>query len=302
MLDHDQNKGFIFDIQKFSIHDGEGIRTLVFMKGCPLNCIWCSNPESQFRGVTIMDVRGNCIECRKCVAKCPLGAIDSETMEIDRAICDGCGKCCHTCYANAKKIVGQWVAIEDVMKIIEKDRLFYRNSGGGVTIGGGEPLIQISFVKNVLRRCLQTNIHTAIETCGYGEWEKIKEVFLLVDQVMYDIKHMDNQKHRELTGVGNELILKNAEALANMGKDITFRIPLISGYNDSERNIQMTGAFIRKISRNNQNIKVEILPLHHLGADKYGWIGQSYRMVDLPVPENKEKYNVILEKCGCNVV
>ena len=249
-----------------------------------------------------MDVRGNYIKCRKCVAKCSLGAIDSETMEIDRAICDGCGKCCHTCYANAKKIVGQWVAIEDVMKIIEKDRLFYRNSGGGVTIGGGEPLIQISFVKNVLRRCLQTNIHTAIETCGYGEWEKIKEVFLLVDQVMYDIKHMDNQKHRELTGVGNELILKNAEALANMGKDITFRIPLISGYNDSERNIQMTGAFIRKISRNNQNIKVEILPLHHLGADKYGWIGQSYRMVDLPVPENKEKYNVILEKYDCNVV
>lgn len=301
MFSEGKKKGFVFDIQKFSIHDGEGMRTLVFMKGCPLTCIWCSNPESQSPGASVLDVRSNCIQCGKCVEKCPIHAIDSETFEIDRSICDNCGLCCETCYANAKKIVGKWMTVKELIKVVEKDRIFYRNSGGGLTIGGGEPLTQPEFVEEVFHRCKKLHIHTAIETCGYAPWETVKNIFSYVDQVLYDIKHMDSKKHRELTGVGNERILDNAEKIVALNKDVTFRIPLIPGYNDSEENIRNTGEFIKEISRDNKSVKVEILPFHNFGADKYEWIGKTYKLRDLKTPQDevKLKYDKILQEYGC---
>ncbi len=276
-------KGTIFNIQKFSITDGTGIRTLVFMKGCPLRCVWCSNPESQEIGPEIMDVKNNCIKCGMCVEVCDIGAIDPETFDIDREKCIRCGKCADICYANSKRLTGEQYTVQEVLQKIEKDRVFYKNSGGGVTVGGGEPLMQAEFVAELLKNCKRLNIHTSIETSGFGPWDRVRSVFESLDHIFYDIKAMDSDLHRELTGVGNELILQNAKNIAEMKKDITLRIPLIPGMNDSDDNLKKTVRFIKELSKGNDNIKTEVLPYHDYGRDKYRWLGRKYWI------EGKEK-------------
>lgn len=304
MVQINNEKGIVFNIQKYSIHDGSGIRTLVFMKGCPLRCRWCSNPESQTFSEEIMFIKNKCIGCGKCVEVCPQKATDARTFEIDRNMCTACGNCAEVCYANAKKNVGTGYSVGEIMEVIEKDRVFYRKSQGGVTIGGGEPTAQPQFVLNLLKECKRLNIHTAIETCGYGEWKKVKEIFETVDQILYDLKHMDDQEHLKLTGVSNHLILRNAEKIARMGKAILFRIPVIPGYNSNDENIIEAGKFIKRLMNFNEQIQVELLPYHNLGADKYSSLGRTYQLDDLKPPETekKEYWNNILESCGCNVV
>lgn len=271
-----EQTGTIFNIQKFSIADGVGIRTLVFMKGCPLRCIWCSNPESQIRGVEIMDVKTNCIGCGNCVAACELNAVDPKTFDIDRTVCTRCGACASRCYANAKKTVGKDYTIRELMEIISRDRIFYQNSGGGVTVGGGEPLMQPAFVSEFLEACQGVHIHTAIETCGYGEWEHVRPVFEHTDQIFFDLKAMDDELHRKLTGVGNELILDNAGRMVKLGKQVVFRIPLIKGINDSDENLAQTAAFVTECMKDNDQISLELLPYHSYGRDKYRWLDRDY--------------------------
>lgn len=296
-----ETTGTIFNTQKFSIHDGNGLRTLIFMKGCPLNCLWCSNPESQNPKLEIMDVKSNCIGCGKCAILCESNAIHDSTFDIDRSLCVKCGKCAIKCYANAKKMVGKETTVREMMELIEKDRIFYTNSGGGVTVGGGEPLMQPEFVRDLLSSCRQSNIHTAIETCGYGKWDDIKEVFEATDQIFFDLKALDSNLHRELTGVENEIILENASRLVKSlrrDQEIVFRIPLVPGCNDSEENIEATGIFVSTLEGPNKNISIEILPYHNLGEDKYKWLNREYSLAQLKKHEKEtvEHYKEILRK------
>lgn len=297
-------RGTIFNIQKFSIHDGEGIRTLIFMKGCPLRCIWCSNPESQKPFLEVMDVKSNCVACGKCVKLCRKNAVDPVTFNIDRNLCDKCGICAEYCYANAKKLTGKQVTVDELKSIIEKDRIFYTNSGGGVTIGGGEPVMQYEFVTELLKECHKSNIHTAIETCGYGIWADICSIFDYLDEVFFDLKMMDSGRHKDLTGVENRMILENARHIAEKGLKITFRIPLIPAINDDRENIEATGRFVASLSKENENIAVEILPYHELGKDKYKWLDVRYKAEDIEKPDKArvEEHKALLEKLGCRVI
>lgn len=300
-----ETTGVIFNTQKFSIHDGDGMRTLIFMKGCPLRCLWCSNPESQEPEVEIMDVKSKCVGCGKCVLLCENHAVKAESFDIDRKLCRRCGACARKCYANAKKIVGQTVTIREMMRLIEKDRIFYTNSGGGVTIGGGEPLMQREFVEELLKTCRASNLHTAIETCGYGKWEDVKGVFEAADQIFFDLKAMDPALHRRLTGADNERILENAcrlAAFAGAEKDLIFRIPLVPGCNDSRQNIEETARFAASLQRADNRISVEILPYHNLGEDKYRWLNRDYPLPGLKKfsSETVDEYKDLLRRyCLC---
>ena len=296
--------GTVFNTQKFSIHDGTGIRTLIFMKGCPLRCIWCSNPESQRTGPEVMFVRSKCTGCGKCAALCREAAVDDVTFDIDRSRCVKCGLCTSKCYAGAKKMTGRQVTVREMMELIEKDRIFYTNSGGGVTVGGGEPALQHGFVEELLKACRASHIHTAIETCGYGRWQDICGMFDNADQIFFDLKAMDPELHRRLTGVSNELILHNAEQAAAGGNEIIFRIPLIPGCNDSLTNIEDTGAFVGGLSGNGSNVSIEILPYHDLGRDKYRWLDMDYGLENTGKPDatRVEELKTILKDRGCSVV
>lgn len=268
-------KGLIFDIQKFSLHDGPGFRTLVFMKGCPAECLWCSNPEGQEPHTEIMFIKGNCIGCGKCVVVCPVaGAISAEDFEINRELCTNCGECAEVCPANAKKLTGRWVSVGELVKEVEKDRLFYKNSGGGVTVGGGEPLMQHEFVANFLKECQRLNIHTAIETCGVAKWEHLEKVLKYTDLLYFDIKHMDRITHIKWTGVDNAMILENAKRASSVACSMIVRIPLISRFNDSKRDIEEAAEFVHSL---NKDMALELLPYHTLGAPKYQWLGLEYK-------------------------
>lgn len=302
----DSIKGNIFNIQKFSITDGVGIRTLIFMKGCPLRCKWCSNPESQKYNLEIMDVKVNCTGCGKCAVACENGAVDNVTFDVDRTKCTDCGKCTRVCFANAKKMVGKEYTIEEVMKQIEKDRIFYRNSGGGVTIGGGEPTAQAPFVSELLKYCQKSHINTAIETCGYGKWENIEPVFRYTDQVFFDLKSINSEIHKKYTGVGNELILENAAKATEVCNQIIFRVPLIPRVNDNEENLRLTGEFVSELQKKHskKNIAIELLPFHNFGASKYRWMNVPYEMGNLKPQSNieMEKNKDIIRRAGATTL
>jgi pyruvate formate lyase activating enzyme len=278
-------KGLIFDIQRYSLHDGRGIRTLVFMKGCPLRCLWCANPESQSVRREIGHTAKNCVHCGVCAAHCKNDAIDPNDFSIDRSRCDRCGACSRVCGVRAKRWIGRETTVSALMEDIEKDRLFYLNSGGGVTVGGGEPLAQADFVEDLLRACKAVHIDTAIETCGFAEWEKLSGILSYTDTVLYDLKHMDSGEHRRLTGVDNALILDNARRTGNRNRTV-FRVPLIPGLNDGDDNLRQTFAFARDAK---MAVGVEILPYHNLGAKKYEWISLKYALPEMRPCDEKQK-------------
>lgn len=270
--------GLIFDIQRYSIHDGPGIRTLISMKGCPLKCLWRANPEGQLSSPEMMYSANKCIQFWECIKLCPLKAIlknNNGNISIDRENCNNCGKCSTECYSEALQFVGRYISKNEIFKSIEKDRTFHDISNGGVTLGGGEPLVQIKFVKELLKIFKKKGINTAVETCGYTEWRNIKNIIGLVDTFFYDIKHMDPQKHLELTGVSNEIILQNLKKLSQLHVNIIVRFPLIPGYNDQEENLNLIVRFLNKLDSIK---KIEIMSYHRFGSIKYEHLGRYYEL------------------------
>jgi len=294
--------GYIFDIQRFSINDGPGIRTTVFFKGCPLRCLWCDNPESQEQLPQLLYFESLCTSCYRCVEVCPTGATKTGadgSIEIDRGLCQACGRCVDACLNEARVISGKTMTVAEVVEIVRKDELFYRNSGGGVTASGGEPTYQPDFLKELFRQCQGYGIHTTLDTCGYIRWEVMAEILDYVDLVYYDLKHMATERHEELTGVGNELILDNARRISQIGKPMVIRVPMIPGCNDSEENIRAIAEFVTamKVER------VDIVPFHQLGSKKYERLGMIYKLGEArPYQEEEiQAFQDILQSYGLEV-
>lgn len=277
----------IFNIQKCSIHDGDGLRTLVFFKGCPLQCLWCSNPESQSYEKEIFEIPRKCIKCSACQRICPESAISSaeDDFRIIRESCKKCFKCVDVCYSESKKQVGDEVDIKSLFKEINKDRLFYQMYGGGVTFSGGEPLTFPEHLTEIAEVCKKNGINTSVETCGYGNYEKFKKALPYIDSMFIDIKHMDTNVHKELTGIGNEMILSNIKAISAHGIPITIRTPIVPGYTDSEDNIMAVASFIKDIP----NVReYELLAYHNFGNSKYTSLGMRCALEDV-IPPSDEK-------------
>jgi pyruvate formate lyase activating enzyme len=247
------------------------------MKGCPLRCEWCSNPESLTPHPEIMAVNSRCILCGKCAEACPQGAIKLDKgRKIDRLRCDLCLKCADVCPTGAIKTVGQWMTIQKVFSEIMKDELFYQNSGGGITISGGEPLMQWKFVQNLLKECQQEAIHTALDTSGYAPWDIFEKVLKYVNLCLYDIKHADTESHRKGTGKSNRQVIENFHRTASRVRT-WLRVPVIPGYNDSEENV---GNLIRLAQQDNVE-KISLLPYHEYGKGKYEQLGRDYALEKL---------------------
>lgn len=281
--------GTIFNIQRYSVHDGPGIRTTVFFKGCPLRCWWCHNPESQSHTREIMFSMERCIGCGSCTRNCLHGAIgvkDGKAI-IDREDClfpNECDQCFQSCPTNAIELIGRKIGINEVMKEIQKDLIFYDQSGGGVTFSGGEPLSQLEFLSNLLDSCKREGIHTVVDTSGYISWEKLSHIAPKVDLFLYDIKLINNDKHKKYTGVCNNLILENLIKLSKGNNKIFVRIPIIPGINDDEKNIIETGEFLSKL-----NIaQVNLLPYHNIGLNKYKKLRVSCELLEVNSPSEEK--------------
>ena len=293
-------KGFVYRLQKFAVHDGPGIRTLVYMKGCPIRCAWCSSPETRKASFEILHVELNCKKCGRCVEVCPLQAItvsDEEGWKINRELCTNCGDCVDACLNQALELIGKWMTVEELFQEVNKESPFYRRSNGGVTVGGGEPTMQPAFVIEFLKRCKQSYIHTAIETCGYVEWHRLEKILDYVDLVYIDVKHMDTIVHRELTGVSNEIILENARRASAM-RSMMIRIPIVPGHNDSEDNILATARFAAELGENLK--RIELLPYHKFGTQTYSRLGREYKLADVEPPSDGQmkRLKEIVESCG----
>lgn len=280
-------KGTIFNVQRFTLHDGPGIRTEFFLKGCPLRCEWCGNPES-FKSYLQPGVFQNrCIseeKCGDCKIACPIENTlifkDGKLSSIDSNKCINCMKCTVACPADAIKQWGKIMSIEECMKEILKDKGFYEKSNGGVTISGGDPILQIDFVRELFKNCKEESIHTCFESTFYGQWSEIEKILPYTDLFISDLKHMDTTIHKKYTGVQNELILKNLKKLSQENVDIILRIPVIPYVNDDIHNIENTANYI--LNEMNNKIKVlQLLSFMHLGEEKYQSLGMKYNMKNL---------------------
>jgi pyruvate formate lyase activating enzyme len=291
-LTHSQQeiKGAIFDIQRYSIHDGPGIRTVVFFKGCPLKCPWCSNPEAQNTSEEIEYSRMDCFLCLCCVDACSERALThgEEGIHVDREKCSLCGKCVEVCLSGGIRQVRKMVTVEEVLQIVEKDRAFYESSGGGITLSGGEPLSQHEFASSLLQASKQRGLHTCIETTGYQQWKHCLQVIRYADTVLFDLKIWNPASHRKIVGVSNEMILKNARKIVELGKELIIRVPLIPGYNDNPENLGGFVGFARQIGV----AEMHLLPYHRLGESKYDRLGRSYPLKDLQPPTREEMNKV----------
>jgi pyruvate formate lyase activating enzyme len=294
-------KGFIFNIQRYSIHDGPGIRTTVFMKGCPLKCIWCANPEGQAFRPEIFFNPDKCTGCGRCVQECPQEAIEilGQKSHTDRQVCIGCGRCAAVCPNEARSLMGKQISAREVLEEIRKDAIFYERSGGGVTLSGGEPLVQPEFATAILRLCKGAYIHTALETCGQAQWEAFEEVLKSVDLLLYDFKHMEPAKHEEYTSVSNHLILDNVRrACHKLSIPIWARVPVIPGYNDSMDNIEATARFIAE-ELGNCVKRVNLLPYHRLGETKFERLEVDYKVSSSPPDqEHLQELQEVVERFG----
>lgn len=290
----------VFDIQRFSVHDGPGIRTVVFLKGCPLRCLWCDNPESQSLSAEIAEFDRKCIGCGSCKDACPEEAIYKSNLRINRVFCTTCGKCAEVCPSGAKKIVGAKRSAESIVEEVEKDRLFYDNSGGGVTLSGGEPLAQPIFSREILRICKERGIHTAMETCGYAPWAKFRELLPFLKLVLYDIKNLDSEKHKKFTNRSNQLILQNFVKLIRLKFPMVLRVPIIPGYTDARAN---TDSIVKLLKPHRHLRRIDLLPYHKLGVGKYERLGKEYRLarVNPPSEESVRKIKKMLESRGFQV-
>jgi pyruvate formate lyase activating enzyme len=295
--------GRIFDIKRYSIHDGPGIRTTVFLKGCSLRCLWCHNPESVAPGPELMHWPARCTRCYSCIKACPLGALSKDAtgaVVVDRAKCDLCGQCAETCLYDAMKIVGRNMSVEDVMADVEKDRIFYEQSGGGVTLSGGDPFVQAGFAEALLDACRSQGIRTALDTAGFSQNGVLGKLAAKTDLVLYDLKCMDDVRHREMTGVSNLPVLENLKRLAEGGTEVWVRIPLVHGVNDDDDNIRRTIDFLRSLKTVR---RVGILPYHSGGLEKARRIGKDadFRKFETPSEERIAAIEASFREAGFEV-
>lgn len=279
--------GTIFNIQKFCVNDGPGIRTNVFMKGCPLQCIWCHNPESQTINGEIIFYREKCAVCGRCIPLCPLSchSIADGKHIFDRTHCIKCGACTET-YCGTLEKVGKKISSDEVIAEVLKDKVFYENSGGGMTLSGGEPLFQFDFALELLKKAKENGLHTAMETCGFTTAERIRRIAEYTDLFLFDYKETDSRLHKEFTAVDNALIINNLEVLDNMKKDIILRCPIIPGYNDRQDHFD---GICRTANRLKSVLHVELEPYHSFGGSKYSSLGRTERTIAMP--SDSEKYS-----------
>ena len=300
--------GNIYDIQKFSVHDGPGIRTDVFLKGCPLSCLWCHSPESQTFGPDLAWMEIKCVGIEKdggpCLSACPSGAIspgktavspltnESVTYpEVDRTLCTGCLTCTTVCPSKALYDTLRKMRVEDVVSVVAQDRRYYEKSGGGVTISGGEPMSQFPFTLALAKRLKEEGFHVALDTTGFAPFEQFQELMPFIDLFLYDLKHMDSEKSRVLTGVPNERILENAGKIAAAGGIFQIRYPVIPTCNDDAENVRKTAEFCKELS--GAVDVVQILPYHRLGATKYARLGLPYPTAGLEAPPSEQMEGIL---------
>lgn len=275
-----ERNAFIFNVQKYNMYDGPGIRTIVFFKGCPLRCKWCANPEGLERKYQVMFKKNSCVHCGRCVSVCPAGihklSENAEHYVCRNTDCIGCRKCTEVCPQNALEITGQQKTVQELLQIVKEDAAFYEMSGGGVTLGGGECTAQAEPARELLAACKAEGINTAIETCGHVKTEKLLQIAEYVDLFLFDIKHMDPKRHNELTGIGNELILHNLQELLKRGYRVKVRMPLLKGINDSREEFEKVIAFLLPF-RDDANFQgVDLLPYHKMGVGKYSQLDKPY--------------------------
>ncbi len=285
-------KAIIENIQHFSLHDGPGTRTTIFFKGCPLKCLWCSNPTTQNIKKELIYKKTSCVRCGRCITVCRQNALsmkqegDEQFVFIDRNSCITCGECADQCPADALQTIGSEYDLDTVFNIIKKDILFYQNTNGGVTFSGGEMLLHHKFVSELIKKCKTINIHTAAETSGFAPYEHVKEVLSQLDMCFFDIKHINNEKHKQITGQPNTLIIENlTRILQETTTPITIRLPLIPTINDDEEHLAAYADFLNNLPR---HVTFEILPYHRLGSNKYDMMQINYKL-DKIAPFSKEE-------------
>ena len=301
--DEQSRAGIVFDIKRFSVHDGPGIRTTVFLKGCPLRCLWCSNPESQAYAPQIIWWPALCLDCGACLDACSQEAIIRASSGSRRVVperCSLCGACLQACHTGALEQIGRFMSVEEVIATVEEDDPFFRESDGGATLSGGEPAAQPEFGRRILQALRERGIRTAIDTCGYAPWEAWSQLLPHTDVVLYDLKEIDDQKHCLYTGVSNEIILRNFRRMVQMGKRIIVRRPVIPGYNDD---MESTEALARFLASHDGGHVIHLLPYHRYGASKYSALDKSYALGSVPsmAREDVEVLRDALESYGFHV-
>ncbi|MBK1664602.1 glycyl-radical enzyme activating protein [Rhodospirillum rubrum] len=300
-IKYDQ-EGIVFDIQRYSIHDGPGIRTIVFLKGCPLACRWCSNPESQRFDAVLMYKKSSCVGCGKCIEVCKAGALSFSNPEfIDRDKCVRCGACADVCLPGALTMKGKGMTVWQVMQELQKDAINYRRSGGGITLSGGEPLVQSAFALELLKACKDKGWSTAMETTGHAPKEVVEQVMPFVDHALVDLKSIDPLVHQSQTGVANRLILENAIRISQLSPNTVVRVPVVPGVNDTEAAIEAIGRFAKLMHGVNT---IHLLPYHTYGENKYALLGREYPMGDTKALSEKtvELLKGVVEGLGLRCV
>ncbi|MBM3744391.1 MAG: glycyl-radical enzyme activating protein [Acidobacteria bacterium] len=267
--------GLVFNILRFCLHDGPGIRTTVFLKGCPLSCWWCHNPEGQSSEPELLYYAARCRRCGACVEVCPQAEVAQRDGVVEPSpLCERCGACVEVCVAGARELAGRPMSVSDVLREVERDLVFFEESGGGVTLSGGEPLQHPDFTVALLDACRARGVHTVLETCGMASREALLNAARRADLVLYDLKVLDPRKHREYTGSPNDAILGNLEALAGSGHPPVVRLPLIPGLNDGEADLREYAGFLARLGIR----RVDVLPYHRIGIDKYRRLGRPYHL------------------------
>lgn len=279
-------KGTVFNIQKFSINDGPGIRTTVFLKGCPLRCLWCHNPESKAAKPELFFDTRKCTVCGRCTIACPnsLHIIDNGIHLFNRDECVACGKCADACFSGSLEVTGEEKSTEEVIKEVLKDKVFYENSGGGMTLSGGEPMYQFEFTYELLKAAKEEGLHICMETCGFAKEENYKKIAGLVDIFLFDYKLTSPELHKKYTGVSNELILSNLKMLDSLGSKTILRCPIIPTVNDTEEHFSGIAETANSLSN---ILEINIEPYHPLGNGKTEMLGVDYELKDLTFPSDE---------------